>query len=60
MTTITLWYLVTVGGYNSNNIVYSPPMKDLQTCQYLKKTIESLKGFGYIRECIQIPTEVHK
>lgn len=60
MTTITVWFLVTVGGYNGNNIVYSPPMKDLETCQTLKKTVDSFKVYRFVEsECVQI-TEIHK
>lgn len=62
MTTIILWYLVSWGGYNhDNNIVYSPPMKDIETCQTLKKEIGSIEDLKYVETfCIQIPTEVHK
>ena len=61
MTTIALWYLVTIGGYNNNTLIYSPPMKDFETCQNLSKGLESVRSYKYVeRTCIQIPTEVIK
>lgn len=51
MTTILVWVLVTAGGYNSNNLTYSPPMADLESCQrvqgYVKDTV-------HWSQCIQI------
>jgi len=39
MNTILVWILVTVGGYNSNQVVYSPPMPDQATCEFLQKNM---------------------
>ena len=62
MNTVALWFLVTVGGYNSNNVVYSPPMKNLATCQFLKKSTEEITpdSFRIRARCIQIETVVLK
>lgn len=61
MITITMWYLVTIGGYNSNTLIYSPPMKDFETCQTLTKGLETVRAYKFVeRMCIQIPTEVIK
>ena len=62
MNTIVVWYLVTIGGYNSNQVVYSPPMQDLSTCQFLKKSAEETIQSGYIlrARCIQIKTVMTK
>ena len=51
MNTILVWVLVTVGGYNSNQVVYSPPMLDLATCQFLQKTMSDTHIRG---RCVQI------
>ena len=42
MNTILVWVLITVGGYNSNQVVYSPPMHDLATCQFLQKNVAAI------------------
>ena len=50
------WVLVTTGGYNSNQIVYSPPMEDIESCQRLQKSVDKLMA-SYGRagsQCIQI------
>jgi hypothetical protein len=61
MTTVTLWYLIAMGGYSTNTMVYSPPMKDLATCETIRKHISAIDSNRYIQfKCIQIPTEVKK
>ena len=63
MNTVLVWFMVTVGGANSNQVVYSPPMEDLATCQFLKKTTEEIVPDGSQRlraRCIQIKTVVTK
>lgn len=62
MNTVLVWVLVTIGGYNGNQVVYSPPMPDLATCQYLKKSIEEDLKQRYLGRagCIQIKTMVAK
>lgn len=42
MNTILVWVLITVGGYNSNQVVYSPPILDLATCQFLQKNVAAI------------------
>jgi len=62
MNTVALWFLVSVGGYNGNQVVYSPPMHDLATCQFLKKSTEEIPNPNYYvhSRCIQIKTWVGK
>jgi hypothetical protein len=59
MNTILVWVLVTVGGYNSNQVVYSPPMHDQATCEFLQKNMP--ETHGTIRsKCVQIRMVVTK
>ena len=62
MNTVALWFLVTLGGYNSNQVVYSPPMQDLSTCQFLQKSIKetAYNPNNVYTRCIQIKTVVQK
>lgn len=56
MNTILVWVLVNVGGYSSNQVVYSPPMPDQATCEFLQKNMP-----GNIRsKCVQIRMVVTK
>ena len=56
MNTILVWVLVTVGGYNSNQVVYSPPMSDLATCEFLQKNMpDNIRS-----KCVQIRMVVTK
>lgn len=58
MNTILVWVLVTVGGYNINQVVYSPPMPDLATCQFLQN---NMPDAGINRsKCVQIRMVVTK
>ena len=58
MNTILVWVLVNVGGYSRNQVVYSPPMPDLATCEFLQKNIPDP---GTIRsKCVQIRMVVTK
>jgi hypothetical protein len=43
MNTILVWVLITVGGSNSNQVVYSQPMVDLESCQRLEKVVREGK-----------------
>lgn len=54
MNTILVWILVTVGGYNSNQVVYSPPMPDLATCQFLQKNMLEISPYATRSKCVQI------
>lgn len=52
MNTILVWVLVTVGGSGTGHVVYSPPLKDLATCQHLQKSVgETRPQFS---RCVQI------
>lgn len=52
MNTMLVWVLVTVGGSHLNEVVYSPYLADLQTCEFLQKNIHSIQ---YVNsKCIQI------
>ena len=39
MNTILVWVLVTINTGMQANIVYSPPMPDLGTCQHLQQNL---------------------
>jgi hypothetical protein len=60
MNTVLVWVLVTVGGYNGNQVVYSPPMPDLETCEFLKKNTYDITYSRVFGRCIQIKTMVTK
>jgi len=60
MNTVALWYLITVGGYNRNEVIYSPPMLELETCKFVKKSIEETSPYVIATRCIQIKTVVTK
>jgi len=51
MNTILVWVLVSVGGYYGNQVVYSPQMADLESCQRIQKAIEKWAGQT---QCVQI------
>lgn len=57
MTTILVWYLVTLTHVNSGNVLtYSPPMADLTTCTRLKEITNNLAdGYNIKSQCVQIP-----
>lgn len=50
MTTILVWYLVTVGGHR--HITYSPPMPTLEQCQHLLNT--KPMGWPISAQCVQV------
>ena len=56
MTTIALWFLVTVS--NNRNVSYSPPMPDLATCQFVQRNASETRVIK--SRCIQINTVVTK
>ena len=49
---IIVWYLISSGGYNSNQVVYSPPMPTVQDCQALAKTLPYEYSSG--KQCVQL------
>lgn len=59
MNTILVWILVSVGGFNSNQVTYSPPMPDLATCEFVQKNMPGYSG--YVKsKCVQIHMVVTK
>jgi hypothetical protein len=55
MNTILVWILITVGGSNSNQVVYSQPMVDLESCQRLQKEVKGIRPTNDHRaQCVQI------
>jgi hypothetical protein len=55
MNTILVWVLITVGGANGNQVVYSPPMADLESCQRLQKAAEEVRSTRNVSaQCVQI------
>jgi hypothetical protein len=51
MTSILVWVLVSLGGRNVSEIVYSPPMADLESCQRIQKAVER---YAFQTQCVQI------
>lgn len=53
MNYVLMWVLVSIGGYNGNTVSYSPPVSDLETCQFIAEQIDSM---AYVRKmkCVQI------
>lgn len=39
MITVLVWYLVTIGGYGSNNVTYSPALATKEDCVFLRENI---------------------
>jgi hypothetical protein len=56
MTSILVWVLISVGGYGSNQITYSPPMADLESCQRLQQAAKEVISRPYTiqSQCVQI------
>jgi hypothetical protein len=57
MNTILVWVLITVGGANSTQVTYSPPLADLESCQRVQKAAKELTGGerrGSYSQCVQI------
>ena len=54
MNSVLVWILVTVGGYNGNEVTYSPPMADLATCEFLKKLVTENTKSNAAPRCVQI------
>ena len=50
MNTILVWVLITVGGGGGSQVVYSPFMADLESCQRLQKAVEPRVS----AQCVQI------
>ena len=60
MTTILVWYMITVGGYNANDVVYSPPMPDLPQCELLRKSVKEISSTTGQTRCVQMRIVVLK
>jgi hypothetical protein len=63
MNTIAIvWILVSVGGYGTTQVVYSPSMQTEEACQSLKRAINHTTGAGNpVRStCVQLPAVVSK
>jgi len=55
--TILVWFLVTSGGYNSNNLTYSPPVATQADCKHLHQNTPDV--YGKVRgRCIQVAVPV--
>jgi hypothetical protein len=54
MNSVLVWILITVGGYNGNTVTYSPPMTDLATCEFLKKSVTENTERNVRPRCVQI------
>ena len=55
----TVWVLVTtsIDSHGGGSVTYSPPLKDLQTCEFLQK---SLGPVSARTRCVQINMAVTK
>jgi hypothetical protein len=59
MNTILVWILVSVGGNNGNQVVYSPNFADLATCEVVRKSAEdSASGYRIRSQCLQVKVVV--
>ena len=58
MNAVLVWVLVSVGGYAGNDVVYSPPMADRATCEFLQKSMPV--DYKLHTRCIQINMVVTK
>jgi hypothetical protein len=61
MKTIVIWYLITLGGASNNDVIYSPPLPDLATCEQLQKNIGEIPAYGktqYRSRCVKLETVV--
>lgn len=50
MTTILVWYLVTVG--NTRDVTYSPPLATLEECVRLQEARPA--WYAISRQCVQV------
>ena len=50
MTTILVWYLVTIS--NTRSVIYSPPLATLEDCQRLLST--QPMGWVNSKQCVQL------
>lgn len=57
MNTILVWVMISVGGYSGNEVLYSPPMANLESCQHIQQTAAKLaedRGYRVFSQCVQI------
>lgn len=56
MNTILVWILVTVSNNSYRIVSYSPPMADLESCQYLAANLPSVAEADkvYKARCVQV------
>ena len=56
----TVWVLVTssIDSHGGGSVTYSPPLKDLQSCEHLQKSLPSARSAS--TRCIQINMAVTK
>ena len=60
MNTVLVWVLVSVGGYTGDQVVYSPPMPDQASCEFLQKSMPNKYNRRYDNRCVQIKMVVSK
>lgn len=53
---IVVWILVSVGGYSTNNVTYSPPFADLASCR--KVAVEMGDDFPRRSKCVEVSIPV--
>ena len=51
MNTILVWVLISSGGYHGNQVVYSPQVADLESCQRIQQAVEK---WARHTQCVQV------
>lgn len=62
MKEVLVWVLVTIGTYKgapTGQVVYSPPMSDMESCLRLQQAVEKSLRLGHV-QCVQIRMVVSK
>jgi hypothetical protein len=59
MKTIIVWYLISLGGYNSNQVVYSPAMATKEDCIFMREEILKMPSvLDYRLRCVGVKINV--
>ena len=54
MNTAMVWVLMTIAGYGGGEVVYSPPVADLASCQRMQQVFAKEYGAYDNNRCVEI------
>ena len=52
--TFVAWFLISIGGSQGNNLVYSPPLASKEVCEHLKRNAPDPRGYYQYSNCVQL------